>query len=139
LSLAIALLGAIALFGGTNPQAANARLQCRSDPLVVLSDGTVLDISADIGAHVWDVKRVQYTLYIPAGLKVVKQVSTPNWPTTTERFTIYATNPVGKFRTDTLVRTREPNVPVVANFLLNLTFKSKHGLSGQTLVLTLRR
>lgn len=139
LILAFCLAIAAALFAASTGQAAQPQLQCRSDPLVVLSDGTVLDISADISAMLWRIKRVHYTLYIPAGLKVVTKQSTPNWPTTTERFTIYATNPAGKFTATVMVLTQEANVPVKANFSINTTFLSKQGMSGQALTLKIRR
>jgi len=135
LSTIIALLFA-ALPGS---QAAYARLaECRSDPLVILSDGTVLDISADIGALLFDVKEIHYTLHIPTGLKVVIAVSTPNWPTTIERFTVYADNPPGTFTSTTTVYTREENTPVTANFLVNTTYRTLDGVSGQGLTIEIK-
>lgn len=135
LSTILALL--LSVFPHSQP--AYARLAvCRSDPLVLLSDGTVLDISADIGALLWDVKEVHYTLHIPAGLKVVVSVSTPNWPTTVERFTVYADNPPGTFTSTTTVFTREENTPVTANFLVNTTYRTLDGVSGQPLTMEIK-
>lgn len=139
LVVAFCIVVAIGVLGTLTGQTAQARLECRSDPFVELSDGTVLDISADIGTMLWRIKRVQYTLYVPAGLKVVAWQSTPNWPTTTEKFTVYATNPPGLFTTAVMVTTAESSVPVTAHFSLNTIFMSKQGKSGQTLTLKIRR
>lgn len=117
-------------------QVSHARLlDCRSDPLVLLSDGTVLDISADIGAPLFDVKEIRYVLHIPKGLKVIIALSTPNWPTTIEKFTVFADNPPGIFTSTTTVYTRRANTPVTANFLVNTTYRTLDGLSGQDLTI----
>lgn len=138
LAVIIALI--LSLF--SQSQLAYARLAvCRSDPLVLLSDGTVLDISADIGALLWDVQEVHYILHIPEGLHVVASVSTPNWPTTVERFDVFADNPPGVYTSTTTVYTREENTPVTANFLVNSTYRTLDGVSGQplTVEITARR
>lgn len=115
-----------------------ALIDCRSDPLVVLSDGTVLDISADIGAPLYDLKEVRYTLYIPRGLQVVTALSTPNWPTTIEKFTVFATNPPATFTSTTTVFTRQANTSVKANFLVNTIYQTLSGVSGQKLTIKIK-
>ena len=106
----------LTLWGSRSAEASNAG--CRSDPLVVLSNGTTLDLSADIATALWDVRSVTYTLHIPAGLAVVAVVSTPSWPTTVEQFTVYADNGRGVYTSDTLVETRQEGVSVTANTAL---------------------
>ena len=91
---------------------------CRSDPTVLLSNGTTLDLSADIAVPIWNVQRVDYTLHIPAGLAVVATVFTPSWPTTIEHLTVYADNPPSRYSTDTLVQTKSHGVAVSANLIL---------------------
>jgi hypothetical protein len=135
----LAFIIALTLTLFSQSQLAYARLAvCRSDPLVVLSDGTVLDISADIGALLWDVEEVHYDLHIPKGLSVVVSVSTPNWPTTVERFRVYADNPPGTFTSTTTVFTREENTPVTANFLVNTIYRTLDGVSGQPLTVEIK-
>lgn len=127
------------LAGVPNSPVADARLAvCRSDPLVLLSDGTLIDISADIGALLFEVKEVHYALRIPEGLDVVASVSTPNWPTTIERFTVYADNPPGIFTSTTTVHTRRADTPVTANFLVNSVYRTLDGVSGQGLTIEIR-
>ncbi len=135
----VAFVIALMLSLFSQSQLAHARLaMCRSDPLVLLSDGTVLDISADIGALLWDVEDVHYDLHIPKGLSVVVSVSTPNWPTTVEHFTVYADNPPGTFTSTTTVFTREENTPVTANFLVNTIYRTLDGVSGQPLTVEIK-
>src|SRR5690349_8737564 len=45
---------------------------CKSDPTVLLSNGAVLDLQADIADSYGtaDVKSVQYTIHVPKGLTV---------------------------------------------------------------------
>ncbi len=77
-----ALLGAGALTAGLlagGPPAVNhahAALGCRSDPIVVLSNGVVLDLSAVVDTDVSDVKEIHYTLHGPKGVWVVRAIST---------------------------------------------------------------
>ncbi|MBX3052862.1 MAG: hypothetical protein KF753_15360 [Caldilineaceae bacterium] len=120
-------------------QVAQARFAlCRSDPLVLLSDGTIIDISADIGALLFHVKEVHYTLHIPEGLEVVLTISTPNWPTTVEHFTVYADNPPGVFTSTTKVITHRADTFVTANFLVNTIYRTLDGVSGQDLTIETR-
>jgi hypothetical protein len=127
------LIGALAV-----PEAGWAGgFRCRSDPAVVLSNGTVLDISADVDAMLWDIQAVSYTVRIPAGLRVIAVVRTPNWPTTKETFNVVADQAPGVYDTVTTVRTptrtavRANLVLVTLTSLLNVG--SKDGYSGDAL------
>src|SRR4029079_1830933 len=88
--LALACLCAVLLTGLVQTAAFAKLLACRSDPVVLLSDGTVVDVSADIETLPFNVTEVHYTLHIPEGLSAVLIVHTPTWLTSTETFTIYA-------------------------------------------------
>lgn len=130
----VTTLVVVLLVASQTAQSAFAGLiQCRSDPLILLSDGTVVDVSASIDALLWDVEEVRYVVHIPAGLSVVAAVSTPNWPTTIERFVVYADKAPGQFSTTTTVFTRQNDTPVTATMIVNLIVKSKSGKSGQAL------
>src|SRR5215212_8296117 len=48
---------------------------CRSDPIVILSDGTILDVSADIGTDVSNVREIHYVVHGPRGVKLVSVIS----------------------------------------------------------------
>src|SRR5215211_7042642 len=65
---------------------------CRSDPVVLLSNLTTLDVSADIGVFLTAVDTVDYIIHVPSGVDPILVLSTPSWPTTTERLQIYSDN-----------------------------------------------
>ncbi|MCI0647751.1 MAG: hypothetical protein L0332_17150 [Chloroflexi bacterium] len=92
--------------------------QCRSDPLVILSNGLVLDLSADIGVFLWNVQNVDYVLHVPEGVTLVASISTPAWPTTLETFTLYSDNPPGEYHSITTVYTNQGNATVTAHTVL---------------------
>lgn len=135
----VATITAAVLLAALSPEAGAAAFRCRSDPAVVLSNGSVVDISADIDALPWDVQTVDYAMHIPAGLKVLLVVRTPTWPTTRETFRVIADQPAGVYDTVTVVKTRERSA-VRANLtvktLLNLIeLGSKDGYSEQNIQL----
>src|SRR5438128_12259453 len=49
---------------------------CRSDPVVTLSNGYVLDLSAVVNDTATDVQQVSYTLHAPVGTWVTSTVDT---------------------------------------------------------------
>ncbi len=55
---------------------AHAAFGCRSDPIVVLSNGVVLDLSATLDADVSQVQEIHYKLHGPHGVSVVRAIST---------------------------------------------------------------
>jgi hypothetical protein len=119
--------------------AGSSSLRCRSDPSILLSDGTVIDVSADIDAALWDVEKVSYTLHVPIGLRIVAVVRTPDWPTTVEQFELAADRLPGRFDAVTRVVTAEP-AAVTANQvvvrLLSAGVASTEGKSGRNLATT---
>ena len=63
-ALLAALLGA---FAPSLPAQAGAGL-CRTNPVVVLTNGTVIDLGADIGTGLLNLNHVTYTLHVPRGI-----------------------------------------------------------------------
>ncbi len=131
-----AFLLALILSGLVTGSAKADMIRCRADPLVLLSDGTIVDISADVSTLLFNIKSVDYVLHIPAGLSAVITLSTPNWPTTIEHFTIYADNPPGTYSSYTTVVTKS-SVAVTANMVVNQNMDSVDGFSGDALYLSL--
>lgn len=56
-----------------------ARMICRSDPIVFLSDGTRLQFDAAISTDVANVTAINYQLHVPAGVTIDHIVFTPKW------------------------------------------------------------
>ena len=112
LLLALALLLVI-------PTIAQAKMIfCRSDPVVVLSNGTVLDLSADLTTLLFNVEEVHYELHIPVGVKPILVIHTPAWLTSQETFSYYADQAPGHYVTSAQGRTRYGDATVTTNLLL---------------------
>ena len=106
LCLLIALLAA--------PGAQAAASVCRTDPIVWLSDGHKVTLSANIGTELSKVHQVTYTLHAPAGLTVTSIVHTAGGLGIKEVFYFYADQPAKHYNAQTVVRTGG-NVAVTAN------------------------
>jgi hypothetical protein len=112
-------------------------IQCRSDPVVLLSNGLVMDLSADISTLPWQVQRVDYVLHVPEGVSLVLAIHTPTWLTSTETFTLYDDAPPGEYHSETTVYTSKGNATVTAKTILlsalgvQLDFASVPGVEGQ--------
>ena len=137
----VTLAVVFAALSAASAWAGEGALRCRSDPAVLLSNGAVVDISADIAALPWDVVAVDYTMRVPAGLRVVATIRTPSWPTTKETFNVVADQPPGVYDTTTTVRTRNAGVPVTASLLVKtltnlLDLRKKDGKSGEPIQLS---
>jgi len=87
---------------------------CRSDPVVILSNGVVLDLSAAIDDTADDVRGTTYTLHAPVGTGVVAVVGTDGVLGLTERFVFQADQAASTYATETVVRTGQGGVAVSA-------------------------
>jgi len=87
---------------------------CRSDPVVTLSNGVVLDLSAAIADTADDVRGTTYTLHAPVGTRVVAVVGTDGVLGLTERFVFQADQGVSTYVTQTVVQTGQGGVAVSA-------------------------
>lgn len=87
---------------------------CGSDPVVILSNGAVVDLSATIGDAEPDVQQVAYTLHAPAGTVAVVWINTsgPIGPKETLQF--YADNAPDSYDSVTVVTTGQSSVSVSA-------------------------
>src|SRR5258706_15351804 len=50
---------------------------CRADPVIYLSDGSALDVTADISTSASNITSIAYTLHVPAGLHAILYLATP--------------------------------------------------------------
>ncbi len=87
---------------------------CGSDPVVLLSNGVAVDLSAAIDDVATDVQQVAYTLHAPVGTRVVGwQISDgPLGPKETLQF--YADNAPNTYGTTTVVYTLTPHISATA-------------------------
>ncbi len=111
--LVVLLVAAFALPGLTQ-----AKLLCRADPVVILSNGVTMDISATISTLPMQVQEVHYELHVPVGLTMIAVVHTPTWLTSQETFTFYADQQPGQYKVVTTVQTSVGDASVVADTTL---------------------
>ena len=121
-------------FGG-NAQAAVG--PCRSDPVVVLNNLKVLDLSAVIDDDQSDLQSVSYTLDLPAGVYPIVVVPTDGLVGQVEHFSYTNDGPAGKY-TETTEAYTGSNVAVTAT-ALNLLLGSglATGYSNQPITIQL--
>ena len=111
---------------------------CRSDPVVTLSNGAVLDLHATVDDTYDDVQQVSYTLYVPKGTWVTSEVDTSALGPK-DTFQFYADEPPNTYSAGTKVTTGTPQIPAAATMdLVKLTgtvlsTASASGKSPQTL------
>ena len=112
-----------------------AKLRCKSDPLFIMSDGTSIDVNADIDSLPMDVTTVTYVLRVPTGVRVLAWARTPTWLTTVEKVVVLTGNPPRTYSSNTIVINRRGKVPVTANMVVGLAKSSVTGKAGDTLTL----
>lgn len=124
---------------------------CRADPIVILSDDTILDVTADIGTAVSNVREIHYVIHGPRGVKLVAAISTPTLGFKgKETFTYIGDADPKQYITETLVQTTYNRVSVTAhttfvNLALNLSdplalkYNPVKGFNNQILRLVLKR
>jgi hypothetical protein len=97
------------------PAAQAAFSSCRSDPLFILSDGTILDVSVAIGTDVSNVEEIHYVVHGPRGVKLVTAISTPTLGFEgLETVTYIADQDAREYSTDTIVHAEVSNVTATA-------------------------
>jgi hypothetical protein len=123
---------------------------CRSDPVILFSDGTALDVTAAIGTSVSNVTGIAYYIHVPSGVHVLVYLATPNIGFKgKEVFVLFNDAPAGQYTTDTFVQTSNQGVGVTAqttlvglyltNVSLNLQSQPASGYSGSQLWTTIYR
>ncbi|HKP51243.1 MAG TPA: hypothetical protein VJ183_01180 [Chloroflexia bacterium] len=137
LVLFIALLGTVVAPGTTRA----ARGGCRGDPVMVLNDGTVIDILTDIGTEVWNVQRIEYIVHAPVGSRLVTTAYTNGLLGIVERMTFLADAPGNRYTVDVVIYTATRNINVRATTtvvrLLGLDRESASGMDRQHLIMQL--
>ena len=129
------LLAAVALLMLTTSAQAAAG-GCRSDPVLLLSDLTVVDLSASIDTDISNVNSVTYTFHAPRGVKLLAAVNTSIFGNK-EVIRYYDDNPSNTYTSDTVVDTTINKVGVTATTLIGLRSKSVSGLSRHDLSVTI--
>ena len=136
-TLALLLLGLLA--GPLTAHRASAAISlCRTDPLVQLSNGVVLQLRATIADDASDIQGITYTVHAPTGTSIARVLYTTELPQGTETLTFSADNPAGTYDTDTVVSTTTRGIDVTAQTVVtSVGVGSTSGQSGQHLLVHL--
>lgn len=118
--------------GGASTHATHAAAGCRTDPIVTLSNGVVVHLSATINDTPSDVTGVAYTLHAPIGTSVVSVVYPPDPNNIPQTFQFYADNPAFTWDSYTNANTLTSGISVIATAEVNnLAVFTSSGLDHQ--------
>jgi hypothetical protein len=121
--------------------ASAALVKCRTDPIFLLSNGDVINVTLDISTDAANIRNLHYVLHVPAGVTVRKVTYTALNLRLAETYRVYQDSPAKAYTIATVVTTRTPNkVAVLSTTRLNGVFaKYVLGYSGERLMVTLSR
>jgi hypothetical protein len=151
ITLAGLLLLGLTFAAPLSPTTEAAVSGCRTDPIVILSDGTILDVTAEIGTSVSNVREIHYLIHGPRGVRLIASISTPTLGFTgKETFTYRDDASSRQYITETIVQTTYDNVVVTAHTTfakatiglqdpLSLQYKPIVGFNNQVLRAWLQR
>src|SRR5690348_13123297 len=100
----VVLMGMVFTAGGALPAQAS-HSACRTDPIVILSDGHRLNLTALVNIDSSGVQQINYTLHIPSGVGVTRIIYTQGVPGLRESFAYYADQPARRYITTTNIHT----------------------------------
>lgn len=134
-----ALVLAGLLLGASWPSTAMAAILqgCRGDPIVMLSNGAIIQMTVDISSEAANVRRIIYTVHVPRRTKVDRIIYTGGELAGKEVVNVYHDLYPGRYSTETVVRRNWTNVQVEATtrVLAGLEMsKMVAGQNGQHLV-----
>jgi hypothetical protein len=117
---------------------------CRTDPVVVLTNGAQLQFGADIATSYSNVQSVVYTIHAPAGSAVALIIYSDNPLGSVERVQFYADSPNNYYTIDTIVYTAKGRFSVSTSGLLvnalriTLAGANASGVTGKHMVMTFK-
>lgn len=121
-------------------QVSAAHMLCRSDPIVFLSNGTILRINAALETTVDDIVSVNYVIHAPANARIVKIIYAPSWAKEKEHVLLVNDQPANSYQIVTVAQTVTPNVATTITISKvsagnGLDRKVASGITGQTIVI----
>ena len=133
--LGLAALTLASLTFSMAPGSASASIiLCRTDPIVQLSDGTVIKLQAAISDDPADVQQISYTVHAPAGTTMRQVTTTGGAFDGKEVIRFVADDQATNFDTTTVISTGARNVPVtVQTSVPSVGDGSASGQSGDSL------
>ena len=118
--------------------ASAALVRCRTDPIFLLSNGDVINVTVDISTDAANIRNIHYVLHVAAGVTVQRVTYTTLNLRLQETYQVVQDSPQKTYTTTTVVTTRTSNrVSVLSMTRLNSVFaKYVSGYSGERLTVT---
>jgi hypothetical protein len=134
------LLLLVALLAALPVSTVSAALRsCRTDPIVFLSNGQIVAVSATVGTDPANVALVSYTLHVPQGAQVKRVVYTGGALLNKEALSVVDDQAKGHYYVETIVSTLVGTVEVSTTFnLFSFGRITAWGSSGEPLRMELR-
>jgi hypothetical protein len=108
---------------------------CRTDPMLMFSNGTVIKLETRIGDSSSDVQQIIYTVNAPAGTTVTNIVYTGGELKDRESVQVQTSNSANSYDTSTQVFTGQSGVSVTAETKIpSVANGSATGFAGDTLL-----
>ena len=125
-------------------QVSAAYISCRSDPIVFLSNNTIIQFAATLETSKDDVISIRYEVHVPVGVSAKRIVYVPVSMRSKETVVMVADQAPGHYWIATVAQTGTASVPttvtarLVAASNTNLVYarQTVYGVSGQTLTIT---
>jgi len=121
--------------------ASAALVRCRTDPIFLLSNGDVINVTVAVSTDAASIRHITYVLHVPAGVTVKRVVYTAINLRLHEMYEVRQDSPTRTYTTSTVVTTRNPHkVEVLSMTRLNGVFaKYVSGYSEESLIVTVGR
>lgn len=133
------LMGLLLVVVSLYAQSASAALRaCRADPIVWLSNGESVQMTAQIATDANDVRRITYTLHVPEGIEVERIIYTGGALSSKEEVVFVADMPPHHYRTDTVVTAHGRGIDVTAVTAVQQHRGSASGVNNQHLIVDMR-
>ena len=107
---------------------------CRTDPAVLLSNGTTITLYENITDSATDVTSIKYALHVPVGVKALSIIYYGPVPASAQSLTLYQDENPGNYDGYATVYTKTSSIPVTAYASADVVVSCQTaGHSGQLL------
>jgi hypothetical protein len=131
----LALLIASAIGAPSTPTATAGLRACRADPVILLSNGEIVQTDVAIMTDAANVEQVVYTLHVPAGVAVISVIYTPSEIGHKEVVRFIDDMPPYQYMNDTVITTYRDSAPAIAHTRALLRDSWDTGMTGQNLIM----
>jgi hypothetical protein len=111
---------------------------CRADPIILLSNGEVIQTGATIQTDLKNVRQIEYTIHLPVGVRAIAVIHTSGRLREKEVVKFVNDLPPYHYTTGTRISTAVANVQSVAYTRVLSRSGSAVGISGEHLIIQIK-